>query len=314
MQPAPYLTDSRVCFAHRFYQLLEIKQLKLKAEPLLLAPELSFEKPAAYTPYTIEPPDTVTLVIPGLLGNSIRSIVAPLMCARERLTVDGYQLEVAWVSGRSGCDHNAKALRRSVLENADRSGQPVNLIAYSKGCADALHMLGNHEDTHDSVASLVSYCGVVHGTPLANSVPKWLNTTLRYLPIPGESFGDGRAIADLSTVFRSKWLLDHPLPANLRLASIVATPTPDRVSRVLRASYRKLASTDKHNDSQVIDRDAMLPDSELLAVVNADHWAIALPIAERHRLLANLLVDKNEFPRDLLIQATIDHLNTPIPA
>lgn len=305
--------DSRVSFAHRFYQLVHEKKPAVETEPLLLDPELSFEKSEVYPPYTAEPPDSITLIVPGLFGNSLRSIVAPLMCARERLTVNGYRLSVAWVSGRSGCDHNARELRQQVLSCADSSGKPVNLIAYSKGCADALHMLGNYKDTHQSVASLVSYGGVVHGTPLATTVPGWLNTFLRYLPLPGEPFGDGRAIADLSPHRRRQWLLDHPLPENIRLASIVASPQPERVSRILKASYQKLLAIDKQNDSQVVCNDAILPQSELLAVVNADHWAIALPIAERHKLLADLFVDKNQFPRELLIQATIDHLNAATP-
>jgi len=302
--------DSRALFAHRFFQIAQARGLDLTVDPLFhQSNELAIDQQILLEPYDINPTDRHTLIVPGLLGNSLRALIAPLVCARERLTVKGYNLKVAWVSGRSGCDKNAKQLREHVLQIADRSGQPVNIIGYSKGCADALHMLGNHDDTHEAVAALVSYAGVVHGTPLAESVPNWVNTLLRYLPVPGEQFGDGLAIDDLTYRRRSQWLIDHPIPTSIRIASISASPTPALVSRVLKGNYKRLALMDPNNDSQVIAQDAIIPDSELLAVANADHWAIALPIAERHQLLSKLLVDKNAFPRDVLIQTTIDHLS-----
>jgi len=303
-------TDSRSAFAQRFYQIAQARGLKLNSDLIYLdAPTaLDLEK-LLPVPYAVEPTDQYTLIVPGLLGSSVSTLVAPLFCARERLTVKGYNLQVAWVTGRSGCDLNAKLLRKHVLEIADRSGQPVNIIGYSKGCADAIHMLGNHEDTHQAVSALVSYAGVVLGTPLAASVPNWVNTLLRYMPLPGDTYGDGLAINDLTPHRREQWLLDHPLPKNVKLASVAASPTPKQVSRILKGSYRRLSLLDPRNDSQVICNDTIIPNSELLAVVNADHWAIALPIAERHRLLAKMLVDKNEFPRDVLIQAVIDHLS-----
>lgn len=254
-----------------------------------------------------------TLVVPGLMGNSLRATVAPFLCAREKLAVKHYDIEVAWVHGRSGCGKNAESLRRRVLQAAEVSGAPVNLICYSKGCADALHMIGQYEDTHRAVRALVSFAGVVYGSPLADSASRWTTKALQYVPIPGEKPGDGRAIYDLTTEVRKQWLINHPIPSTIRLASVLAAPCINRVSRVLRGSYRKLSEINQYNDSQMIASDSLLPGSELLAVVNADHWAIALPIAEQHPLLAKLLVDKNEFPREVLLQAIIDHLQYTSP-
>jgi hypothetical protein len=206
-----------------------------------------------------------TLVVPGLLGNSVRSLVAPLLCARERLAVKGYDIDVAWVSGRSGCDYNARSLRVRVLEAASRTAKAVNLIGYSKGCADSLHMLANYPDTHQAVKSLTSYAGIVGGTSLATNVSKWVGKVLQFVPLPGESIGDGRAIGDLTTSFRQHWLSEHSLPTHLRLCSIAAAPHPEMVSRVLRSTYRQLTEIDPLNDSQVIYRDTFLPDSEILA-------------------------------------------------
>lgn len=249
-----------------------------------------------------------SLIVPGLLGSTIRNLVAPFMCARTRLKCLGYDVDMAWVNGRTGCSQNAEGLRELILRTADTHGSSVNVIAYSKGCADALHMLGEYPDTHDAVRSLVSLAGVVHGTPLAHNPPWPLRKLLQYTPLPGVPAGDGRAIVDLSYEVRGKWLTDNPLPSNVYFATIAAAPTPDRVSRVLRRSYHKLAATNPANDSQVIDIDAILPSGDLLAIVNADHWAVALPVKERLPLIAKLLVNQNTFPRDVLIHALLEHL------
>jgi len=77
---------------------------------------------------------------------------------------------------------------------------------------------------------------------------------------------------------------------------------------VLRGSYDKLSAKNPANDSQVIDIDTILPDSDLLAIVNADHWAVALPVNERLPMISKLLVNQNAFPRDILLHTLLEHL------
>lgn len=307
MSARPWI-DRRAAFARRLHALG--RQRGIDPAEWFALPDGELDDAGSPLPATREAPRH-TLIVPGLLGLSLRSIVAPLVCARGELAPAGYRVDVAWVSGRANCANNGRALRERVLAAADAAGEPVNVIGYSKGCADALHMLGAHADTHAAVHALVSLGGVVHGTPLAENVPAWLRFTLRHLPIPGEARGDPNALDDLTRARRERWLRDHPLPESVRYASVVATPDPARVSRVLRASWRRLARIDPRNDSQVLCEDAILPGGELLARVDADHWALALPIAERHPRLARWLVDRNAFPRTLLLQALIDHLDAP---
>lgn len=256
------------------------------------------------------PQQAPCLIVPGLLGDSVRNLVAPLMCARKHLEFAGYRVNVAWVNGRTGCGRNADALREQILREADAWGSAVDVIAYSKGCADCLHMLGKYDDTHSAVRSLVSLAGVVHGTPLAEDPPWLLRKLLQYMPVPGVPFGDGQAIVDMSYSVRKRWLTEHTLPSGIYLASVAAAPNRSRVSRVLRGSYDKLATLNPANDSQMIDVDSILPGSDLLAIVNADHWAIALPVNKQLPLVSKILVNRNTFPRDILLRALIDHLSS----
>ena len=66
---------------------------------------------------------------------------------------------------------------------------------------------------------------------------------------------------------------------DIRYYSLVTFPRPERISSVLKSSYRKLARIDPRNDSQVIFYDQVIPGSDLIAYVNADHWALVVPVA-----------------------------------
>lgn len=250
-----------------------------------------------------------TIIVPGLSGDTVSAIVGPFMCAREEMAVKGYETDVVWLNGRTGCDDNADTLKERVMTLADLYQSKVNLVGYSKGCADAMHMLVNHPQIHDRVNALVSLGGIVLGSPLADTTPTWLRRVVQYAPLPTSRFGDGSAIKDLSCEFRQNWLRQNELPQTVRYASVAAAPSAERVSRILRKTYKKLATHSIYNDSQVIDRATLLPNSELLATVNADHWAIALPFSGRWtQVLTQTLVDQNDFPRTILLQGIIEHL------
>src|SRR5262249_52217952 len=85
-------------------------------------------------------------------------------------------------------------------------------------------------------------------------------------------------------------------PRSIGFYSVVALPQPDHMSSVLRSSYDKLAQIDPRNDSQVIFYDAVIPGSTVLAYLNADHWAVGVPLARSHPAIASMFVDKNAFP------------------
>ena len=102
--------------------------------------------------------------------------------------------------------------------------------------------------------------------------------------------GDGGGVDSLRPATRRAWLAQHPLPRELRYYSLVTLPQPERISSVLTSSYNKLARIDGRNDSQVIFYDQVVPGSTLVGYVNADHWALAVPIARSHAMVGALFV------------------------
>ncbi|MBK7904078.1 MAG: hypothetical protein IPJ97_14890 [Proteobacteria bacterium] len=76
------------------------------------------------------------------------------------------------------------------------------------------------------------------------------------------------------------------MPAGIRLYSLVTLPDADRVSEALVPTHWKLAQIDPRNDGQVVYSDQIVPDATLLGFLNADHWAVVMPIGRSHRLAA----------------------------
>jgi hypothetical protein len=85
----------------------------------------------------------------------------------------------------------------------------------------------------------------------------------------------------------------------------VTLPDPERISRVVRSSYKKLGNVDWRNDSQVIYFDQVVPGSTLLGFLNADHWAVAVPLDRSHAVIGASLADKNDYPREAMLEALL---------
>jgi hypothetical protein len=104
---------------------------------------------------------------------------------------------------------------------------------------------------------------------------------------------------------RETWLAEHRLPRELRYYSLATCPQPDRISIVLKPSYRELGRVDARNDGMVLFEDQLIPGSTFLGCVNADHWAVSVPIARSHPVLGSTLVDENDYPREALLEALL---------
>ena len=104
---------------------------------------------------------------------------------------------------------------------------------------------------------------------------------------------------------RKAWLADNLLPENFPYYSLVAFPKPERISSVLHFSYKKLSQVDARNDSQLLFYDQVIPSSALLGYANADHWALAMPIARSHSMLGAMFVDQNQYPREAMFEAIL---------
>lgn len=96
----------------------------------------------------------------------------------------------------------------------------------------------------------------------------------------------------------------------LEFACIALVTLPDRdcISEALIATHRKLARIDPRNDGQVIYSDQIVPGRTLLGFLNADHWAVVLPIDRSHRVLGSTFVNHNDYPREALLESLLRYV------
>ena len=83
---------------------------------------------------------------------------------------------------------------------------------------------------------------------------------------------------------------------------------------MLGSSYRKLGRVAARNDGQVLFYDQLIPDSSLLGYLNADHWALAVPIGRSHPMLGATFVNHNDFPREALAEALLRFVEEDLAA
>jgi hypothetical protein len=218
----------------------------------------------------------------------------------------GYGAVFVRVDALSSSANNARQIRDRIMALPQEAGAPrLVLIGYSKGAPDILEAVVTYPEIRSRVAAIVSAAGAVGGSALANDAKQYEADMLRHFPGSTCQSGDGGAVESLRPAVRRAWLARNPLPRDVRYYSLVTFPQPDRISSILKSSYGKLAQIDPRNDSQMIFYDQVVPESVLVGYVNADHWALAVPVARSHTTIGSLFVTQNAYPREALVEALL---------
>lgn len=218
----------------------------------------------------------------------------------------GFDSHIFEVAGMSGTATNARMVRDKVMQHADElQPRQLVLLGYSKGAPDALEAVVNYPEIRPYIAAVVSVAGSVGGSPLAYAADEKDLDLLKHIPESTCTGGDGHAVESLRPDVRQAWLAANPLPDTIPYYSMVTFPDSEHMSSILKGSWKKLAKIDPRNDSQVMVYDQIIPGSTLLAYLNADHWAIAVPVAEAHPFIGRHFVDRNAYPRQAVIEALL---------
>lgn len=222
----------------------------------------------------------------------------------------GHSAKILKVTGLSGTQVNAKIIRQAILEAADNlAPRSLVLLGYSKGAPDILQAIVDYPEIRPYILAVVSAAGAIGGSPLANEAKESQLSLLQHIPDASCADGDGRAIESLRPDVRDAWMAQHDLPEDIPYYSVVTFPQPERISSILKPSHNWLSRTDPRNDGQLIFYDQVIPGSTLIAFLNADHWAVAVPVAEAHPFIGQLFVDQNNFPRQALSEALLRFLD-----
>ncbi len=270
-------------------------------------------RPVAPGPGAAEPRYRVA-VVPGMGAECFAHIVRTFSDALEHLEALGYATAAVPVGGRTSPAQNARQIRDFIKETAPAFGKDLILIGHSKGVVDALEALVRFPEIRSRVAAVVSIAGPIGGSPLADNPPEAVLALAERMPGSRCEDAGREGLASLGRSVRLRWLAEHELPEDVRYFSLVALTDPESVSRVLAPFYGMLSEVDPRNDGMVIFHDAVIPGSALLGYVRADHWAVAVPFARGHPLLAAMAVDRNAFPREVLLEAVVRHVEERLAA
>jgi hypothetical protein len=283
---------------------------------------------AALTPIRDEPTGTgapvelgrsrqrlIAAIVPGIGYSCFARWLDPPGSAAAHLRKYGYDQIVMAVDALSGIETNARQIRDAIMARPSEPGPPrLVLVGYSKGSPDILEAVVRYPEIRDRVAAVVNAAGAVAGSALANDAEQQQAELLRHWPRAECDKGDGGGVASLRPDVRRAWLDQNPLAPGVRYYSLVTLPIPDRVSRVIEKSYKRLGEIDWRNDSQVVYSDQILPGSTLVGFLNADHWAVAVPVSRSHPVVAKALVDKNDYPREALLEALLRFVEEDLAA
>jgi hypothetical protein len=253
-------------------------------------------------------------VVAGLGAECFAGLVSAFAFALERLESFGYQSASITVDGLSSSTNNGRQIKDAVVAMDLAPEERLILVGYSKGAPDILEGLVAHPELALRVAAVVSIAGSINGTPLADDASPSMLTLLKYLPGSQCDEGDGGALDSLKPSTRREFATTHKLPGTVRYYSLVTFARREQISFGLRGTYDELAKIDPRNDSQMLFSDQIIASGALLGFVAADHWAVALPISKELPAMAATVVNRNEFPREIVLEAIIRHVEEQLLA
>jgi hypothetical protein len=254
-------------------------------------------------------------MVHGLGYACIAAWLPPFATTREHLARSGFDMQLLEVDALSGTGANAGRIRDAIMASPQETGSSrLVLLGYSKGAVDVLDAIVRYPELQQRVAAVVSIAGAVGGSPLADDANQSQLDLMTHWPKAECDAGDGGAAASLRPGVRKAWLAENALPPAVRFYSVVTLPDDDRISTILRPTYKKLARIDSRNDGQLIYSDQIIPGSTLVGIVNADHWAVGIPIARAHGVIGNTLVDRNDYPREALLEALLRYVEEDLSA
>jgi hypothetical protein len=244
------------------------------------------------------------VLVPGIGSSCFSNWLKPKSTAATHIRQFGYEMVTLKVDALSSSSNNARQIRDAIMimEHDERAPKLV-LIGYSKGAVDILEAIVTYPEIRKHVAAVISAAGSIGGSALANDVTQSELNLVRHWPDAKCTPGDGGAIDSLRPSARQAWLSENRLPRDFPYYSLVTYPKPERISSILKSSYDKLSQIDARNDSQIIFYDQVIPGSALIGYLNADHWALSVPVARTHSTIGSIFVDQNNYPREALLEA-----------
>jgi hypothetical protein len=253
------------------------------------------------------------LIVSGMFSQCLKTVTAFSDASAHLTSVHGLSVSYLEVPALGSTAENGTRIAGYLDKEYENDGRPFVIVGYSKGAPDSQDALTRLSHPRAAVA-LVTVSGAIGGTRLIEILPKQFGLWFKKLHLTGLGCeaGDAKAFIDLTPARRHAFLQTHP-NALVPTYCVTAVSTRENTSRILLPTFDYLSVFDSDQDSQMIVSDMIAPHSTFLGVANGDHWAVAMPFEDRHDPLMNALVDKNHFPRTILLEAVLRFVERDLP-
>jgi len=257
---------------------------------------------AAARPSPASPARHRLVFVPGFLASCFAGIHSFADVVDEARAA-GFTADVLGVGGRNDVVSNAKLITQQMERITASDSRRIIVIGHSKGANELLQMLVDRPDIAARIDGVLTVAGALQGSPLASDLRGMYDATLAILPLAGCDRGTGDPVGDLTLESRATWWSRYGDALTTPLYSLVTLPDLSRLSFSLFWTYARLSVSTPDNDGMLRVQDQVVPSSQLLGIVNADHLTVAIP---HPGLLYLLVFNPVPFPRPQVYRAAID--------
>ncbi len=243
------------------------------------------------------------LIVPDFLSSCFSDSPAFLEGQTTLREKRGMTVELLPVPNDSS-ESNGKTIARYLQEHMAKDARKYIVVGYGKGTPDVQEALAKERGAAAAVAALVSVAGASGGTPIADALPSLAEGWVRRFKMDKCQGDISAGSRSLRREVRRAFLASYTIPA-VPTYSLAAISDITNTSEALLESWRVLSAFDKELDGQVSKQDALVPGSQYVGAVRADHLAVALPLDKSPDSKLRLAMDHTRFPRAALFEALL---------
>jgi hypothetical protein len=241
-------------------------------------------------------------VVPGLMSSCFAD--SPAFDEGRKALQEHYGIPTSLIAvPNDSSEDNAKTIAAALKEQWGSDQRKFIVLGYSKGAPDLQVALAK-DGIGPMVAAAVSVAGAVGGSPIADALPAAADRWIKQYNLPGCKGDLPTGFKSLQRAARQAFLASYPT-IGVPSYSIVAKSDKDNTSKTLLQTWQLLTAFGPVQDGQLLREDAIYPDSKMLGIALADHFAIALPFDKAKDAAIKSGMDKNRYPRAALLEAIV---------
>jgi hypothetical protein len=252
------------------------------------------------------------LIVPGIMSSCVAD--TPAFQGGQKTLQDQYSVSISLLQvPNDSSELNAKMIANFLSTESRTDPRKWIVIGYSKGATDVMVALAKEQGAAQHVAAFVSVAGAIGGSPIAGALPAVADKWIRQYNMKGCQGDLPSGFKSLQRDARAEFLAAYPrMP--VPSYSIVTKSDITNTSKALLQTWQLLQAFGPVADGQLLKDDEIVPESTVLGVALADHFAVALPFDKSTNSLIRSGMDKNRYPRAALLEAIVRFVSSDLDA